>query len=62
MMRRGVAMPLVQHVIKRRLIAQARADFENDRVRVHKPEPEAVVFPEPGSIDWLFREARKLRA
>lgn len=65
MMRHGVSMPAVERVIRRAKVeraAIARADFESGRVHIHTPDPEASVFPEPGAIDRLFREARKLRA
>ena len=43
--------------------APARAAFESGRVRLRPKRPVSeYVWPEPGAIEGLFREARKQRA
>lgn len=60
MMRRGVQMPVVQHVVKRRIVEQVRNDFVTERVRIVR-QPKAP-WPEPGGVEWAFQDARKQRA
>jgi hypothetical protein len=56
MMRRGVVMPEVARFVRRRR-DQHRLEPELRTVKKTK----AVEFPEPGAIDQLFREARRIR-
>lgn len=58
MMRRGVMMPEVSRVVRRRRDEQ-RLELPADS----KPAKRAPghVFPEPGAIEELFREARRNR-
>ena len=54
MMRRGVAMPEVTRVVRRR-----RDEQRLEPVLAVVKKTKAVEFPEPGAVEALFREAGK---
>lgn len=55
MMRRGVRMPEVERVVRRQ--RDAKPAKRADRAVT----PVKPVFPEPGAIELLFKEARRIR-
>jgi hypothetical protein len=54
-------LPAIEHVIRRAPRLQAATNRAIDAV-LGKPKRRKQEFPEPGSIDQLFREARRNRA